>query len=291
MTERPPKKAPPCAVSRAKPGGTVPGAPISSAIAPKAAPPILTGASQGTIPVKSAPPDIAPAKPKAPPPGYSPGERSAASATVRPIDTRYGSGDDPQPRSIAHPKQTERHNAATARFHHDKPTDPHGRDLVLLKVHNIHGPWLDTPRPGTVYNPDLVLRPAYVGSTTPTIIVDVFTWGTEKDEWTTRISDKWTGEDLYRYHEQMLTYNVTTSSSRTSFMVIYIDMTWLEDYAWEAMSPSEKQAADDKRRENRLHVGSRPDILLEYTNHENFVENARYVINNIKDAIEAGIQQ
>ncbi|CAE7406430.1 unnamed protein product, partial [Symbiodinium sp. CCMP2456] len=68
-------------------------------------------------------------------------------------------------------------------------------------------------------------------------------------------------------------------------------MTWLEDYAWEAMSPSDKQAADDKRRENRLHVGSHPDILLEYTNHENFVENARYVINNIKDAIEAGIQQ
>ncbi|CAE7405692.1 unnamed protein product, partial [Symbiodinium sp. CCMP2456] len=68
-------------------------------------------------------------------------------------------------------------------------------------------------------------------------------------------------------------------------------MTWLEDYAWETMSPSERQMADEQRRKNRDHVGSHPDILLEYANHENFVENARYVLNNIKDAIEAGIQQ
>ncbi|CAE7940227.1 unnamed protein product, partial [Symbiodinium necroappetens] len=143
----------------------------------------------------------------------------------------------------------------------------------------------------TVYNPDLVLQPFYVGSTSPTLIVDVFTWGTAKDEWVTRISDEWTGDALYRHHEQMLTYTVTTGTSRTSFMVIYVDMTWLEDYAWEAMSPSERQAPDEQRMKNRNHVGSHPDILLEYANHQNFVENAKYVLNNIKDAQEAGIQQ
>ena len=74
-------------------------------------------------------------------------------------------------------------------------------------------------------------------------------------------------------------------------MVIYVDMTWLEDYAFERMSPSEKQAADEARKANRWHVGTHPDILLEYTNHENFLENSRYVLNNIKDAMEAGIQQ
>ena len=168
------------------------------------------------------------------------------------MDTRYGSGTDPQPRSIQHPRTTERVNAATARWHHDKPTDPHGRDLVLIPGYCIHGPHLDTPRPGTIYNPDLALRPAYVGSTTPNIVVDVFTWGTEKDEWTFRISDKWTGEDLYKYHQQMLTYDVTTSSSKTNYMVIYVDMTWLEDYAFARMSPSERQAADDARKANRF---------------------------------------
>ncbi|CAE7448710.1 unnamed protein product, partial [Symbiodinium sp. CCMP2456] len=265
--------------SSKSPGAKAPGASAGSATAPKG-PPVPVAAGRGTIPVKAAPPNIpkATVQAKPPPPGHSPEERYAA--TARPIDTRYGSGTDPEasakPRSITHPKMVLRQNVATARFHNDKPTDPHGRDLVLIS-NCIHGPHLDTPRPGTVYNPDLVLQPFYV--------LDV------ADEWVTRISEEWTGDALYRHHEQMLTYTVTTGTSRTSFMLIYVDMTWLEDYAWEAMSPSEKQAADEQRMKNRNHVGSHPDILLEYANHQNFVENAKYVLNNIKDAQEAGIQQ
>ncbi|CAE7335896.1 unnamed protein product, partial [Symbiodinium sp. CCMP2456] len=68
-------------------------------------------------------------------------------------------------------------------------------------------------------------------------------------------------------------------------------MTWLQDYDWDAMSPADRQLVDDTRRKNRSHVGTRPDILREYATHRNFIENAKYVLNNIKDAQEAGIQQ
>ena len=287
MEGRLPKKAPPDALRHPAPGATAPGAPAAgSATAPKG-PPVLTSArgapaasGQGTIPVKAAPPPKGPCIPKAavqakaPPPGHSPEERFLATAEAnrarreaRPMDTRYGSDVGPEvaakPRSIVHPKSVAEQNRDIARYH----------------------------RPGSVYNPDLELQPYYVGSVTPSLIIDVFTWGTSKDDFVRRISEEWTGNALYRDHEQMLTYKVTTGSSRTSFMVLYVDMTWLQDYELEAMTPAQRQSADDARRKNRSHVGTHPDILREYATHRNFIENAKYVLNNIKDAQEAGILQ
>ena len=94
-----------------------------------------------------------------------------------------------------------------------------------------------------MYNHDLELLPYYVGSQHPAMIVDVFAWGYEHDTYIRRIRDRWTGEALYELHDELVTAPVTTSQSKTSFMLIFADMTWLNDEILaELENPADRQA-------------------------------------------------
>ena len=75
------------------------------------------------------------------------------------------------------------------------------------------------------------------------MIVDVFAWGYEHDTYIRRIRDRWTGEALYELHDELVTAPVTTSQSKTSFMLIFADMTWLTDEILaELENPADRQA-------------------------------------------------
>ena len=90
----------------------------------------------------------------------------------------------------------------------------------------------------------------------------------------------------------LLTEAATTSQSRTSYMLAFIDMTWLKDDKLAGIvNPAERQAYLDQQHPRRDHVGTHPDIIREYVEHEGFKANARYILANILDARNAGIQQ
>ena len=74
------------------------------------------------------------------------------------------------------------------------------------------------------------------------MIVDVFTWGYEHDATIQRIRDAWTVEAFFNHRSDLLTAAVTTSHSRTSYMLVMVDVTWLKDDKLEEISnPADRQ--------------------------------------------------
>ena len=80
------------------------------------------------------------------------------------------------------------------------------------------------------------------------MIVDVLTRGYEHDACIQRIRNAWTCDALFNPHDDLLTAAVTTAESRTSYMLIMIDMTWLKDERPEAITvtnPAEQQSPSE----------------------------------------------
>ena len=105
------------------------------------------------------------------------------------------------------------------------------------------------PAAGAVHNHDLELKPFFTGSCTVTRDdsgrIDA---GYEHDACIQRIRNAWTCDALFNPHDDLLTAAVTTAESRTSYMLIMIDMTWLKDERPEAITvtnPAEQQSPSE----------------------------------------------